>query len=301
MNREQLSKIISNIDERLVTEAYHFDPDCCSDSSERIVHMKKKKIISLALAAALVLSMGIVAYAAENWWLQDLVLKSSKTDATETTNNQSNDPLSEGTFISLQGYAESPEYQAALAWSAFEANYDIDGQILAQVDNGTTPWDDTYNANGYRIYSQEMADSLDAIASEYGLTLHSGGIHSTNSMDELYERFGNFCKVENYYGYYFDDGTFQCDCTYNGISFQLRRCMKGTMDVVYLNIGDADQYKQWVYQTSTGVTVLLATGQNGALIIADLQDCFVAVNVPYCKLSEQDLEALADIIDFSIL
>ena len=64
MKREQLSTIICNIDDRHIAEAYQFDPDLCARPSERIVHMKKKRIITFALAAALILALGVGAYAA---------------------------------------------------------------------------------------------------------------------------------------------------------------------------------------------------------------------------------------------
>ena len=63
MTREQLSRVFCNLDERQIAEAYQYDPDLCGRSPERIVHMKKKRIIAFALAAALILSLGIVAYA----------------------------------------------------------------------------------------------------------------------------------------------------------------------------------------------------------------------------------------------
>ena len=310
MNRELLSKAVGNIDDRFIAEARFSVPEEPSGSSERIVHMKKKRIISLALAAALILALGTAAYAIYNWRLQDLVLHSSTENETEMTESQSYDPLPAGVdVISLQGYAGSPEYKAMLAWSEFRKNYDRDGEILAAVGNDPTPWDEKYNFNGYGIYSQEMADTIDAIAEEYGLSLHSGGMHFTSTMAELYEQFGNFCPAERDYGYYFDDGTFQCDCVVNGLSFQLRRCMKGTMDGVGLNVNDVDQFEQWEYQTSSGVTVLLAMRPNRALIIADLPDSFVVISINDSLqprpgesiFSKQDIESLADSIDFSIL
>lgn len=308
MKRELISQALNMLDDRYISDTASFDPGVIQESPERIVHMKKKRIISLALAAALILALGTAAYAIHNWKLQDLVLPGST--ETETTESGSYNPLPAGTdVISVQGYVESPEYKAMLEWSEFRENYDRDGKILAQAGNGATPWDETYNANGYNIYSQEMADQLDAIAEKYGLKLHSGGMHSADSMTEMYEQFGNFCAAEDYSGYYFDDGTFQCSCVYNELVFQIRRCMKGTMDGVGLNIHDVEQYEQWEYQTSGGVTVLIAMGPTKALIIADLSDSFVAVNVLNSLqprpgesiFNAQELEALADSIDFSIL
>ncbi|MBQ6464874.1 MAG: hypothetical protein IJJ43_01225 [Oscillospiraceae bacterium] len=63
MNRELLSKAVGDIDERYVAEAYRPAPEAASGSSERIVHMKVKRIVTFALAAVLVLALGISAYA----------------------------------------------------------------------------------------------------------------------------------------------------------------------------------------------------------------------------------------------
>ena len=63
MNRELLSKALCEIDESFIAEAYRPVPEAASSSSERIVPMKKKRIITFALAAVLILSLGIVAYA----------------------------------------------------------------------------------------------------------------------------------------------------------------------------------------------------------------------------------------------
>jgi len=63
MNRELLSKALCEIDESFIAEAYRPVPEASSGSSERIVHMKKKRIITFALAAALILALGVTAYA----------------------------------------------------------------------------------------------------------------------------------------------------------------------------------------------------------------------------------------------
>ena len=66
MKRELLSKAFSGIDERFIMEAYRPVPEDAAGSPERIVHMRKKRILTLALAAALLLALGITAYAVWN-------------------------------------------------------------------------------------------------------------------------------------------------------------------------------------------------------------------------------------------
>ena len=63
MNREKLFDALADIDEKYVAEAMRYSPEAASGSSERIVHLKKKRFISLALAAALILALSVAAYA----------------------------------------------------------------------------------------------------------------------------------------------------------------------------------------------------------------------------------------------
>ena len=64
MKRELLSKALGDIDESFIVEAYR--PGDAAGSPEMIVQMKKKRMITLALAAALILALGITAVAAWN-------------------------------------------------------------------------------------------------------------------------------------------------------------------------------------------------------------------------------------------
>lgn len=64
MNREEIFKAIADIDDRFIAESAAYAPEAASGSSERTIYMKKKKFIIFALAAALILSLGIAAYAA---------------------------------------------------------------------------------------------------------------------------------------------------------------------------------------------------------------------------------------------
>ncbi len=66
MNREQAFQALSGLDDRLIAEAVRYAPEDASGPSERSAHMKTKRLITFALAAALILSFSIVAYAAYN-------------------------------------------------------------------------------------------------------------------------------------------------------------------------------------------------------------------------------------------
>ncbi len=115
MKREQLSSIICNIDEQLIAEAHQYDPDLCSHSPERIVHMNKKRIITLALAAALMLSLCVVAYAADLFGIRAMLMKNS----TPTDNTDSG-------YVSFTQPQDVPE--------------EMDESIRAKIENSTKAW-----------------------------------------------------------------------------------------------------------------------------------------------------------------
>lgn len=63
MNREQAFETLSELDDRFIAEAIRYAPGDSLTPPERIVQVKKRKILAIALAAALVLALGAAAYA----------------------------------------------------------------------------------------------------------------------------------------------------------------------------------------------------------------------------------------------
>ena len=62
MKRDLLSKVFGDIDDQYIAEAYHPARPAAS-GSEKMIHMKKKKFITLGLVAALLLTLSVAAYA----------------------------------------------------------------------------------------------------------------------------------------------------------------------------------------------------------------------------------------------
>ena len=63
MKRETITLMLNSLDDDYIREAEVFCPESIQETPERIAYMKKKRIITLALAAALILALGITAYA----------------------------------------------------------------------------------------------------------------------------------------------------------------------------------------------------------------------------------------------
>ena len=63
MNREDLFQLMGDLDERYVAESADYSPEAATGSPERIVHMKTRRIVTFAIAAVLLIALGITAYA----------------------------------------------------------------------------------------------------------------------------------------------------------------------------------------------------------------------------------------------
>ena len=63
MKREEISQALNLLEDRHISDTASFDPGAIQEPPERIVPMNKKRLFSLALAAVLMLALGITAYA----------------------------------------------------------------------------------------------------------------------------------------------------------------------------------------------------------------------------------------------
>ena len=83
MKRELLLKAFGEIDEKFIAEAYQPLSEKAAGTSERIVHMKKKRFLTLPLVAALILALGITAYGGRVFfgWGGNMEIRSEQTDS----------------------------------------------------------------------------------------------------------------------------------------------------------------------------------------------------------------------------
>ena len=281
----------------------------------------KKGIITVGIAVAVVAALGVSVFAAIKGGLEVLSFgKSSWADEIAADDDVSIPEealaaLPEREFISLQGYAGSPEYKATAEWLAFESGYDRDWKILDAYDaevkrTGEDPFEEKYGA--YTVYSQEMADKIDEITEKYNLKLHE-------NIDDCDEKTVNdmcgevFSDGISGAGYMYEDGTFSLDAECNGIYFQIGRCMRGYFDTTYLNVGNAGKYEEYEYTTKSGITVTISycydkVFKNRWIVTANLEDSFVSLNIlPFDydgnlkEYTKAEIETLVNSIDFSKL
>lgn len=239
-------------------------------------------------------------------------------------------PDSQGDVIALEGLPESPEFQANAKWMAYLANREpaetpegtADAPDAAAQPGESAPPAETAGTDGAELYplysvdSEESARMLESIVTEYGLRLHTvrWDFYDEKGLDDLLDTAPFLTGCSAVVGYVYEDGSFQADGTSAGertYEYQIGRYVKGAFSEVTLNVGDTDDYEEWIYTTSGGVDVQLSLGPDRSLLLADLDNAFVAVNLqggdkgnPLFMpepLTREQLETFAETIDFAQL
>ena len=280
-----------------------------------------KWLVTLAASVALLAALSALAVAANFFGLRDALLPEKGSVNVVDENGivvPGEKELKD--FVSLSGWADTPESRALAEWQAFLEGYDQDGAIISEIGNSPTGFEERYGH--YLVYTQEMADKLEEIVAKYELKLHQW---MEVVLPETWpQAVGGFFRenVVPYSGYIYENGTFRFDGDaelgagelkgYGTIEYQFSRSVKGTFDDVVLNIGDLSDFEEWGYQTEDGTSVTLGLGaRNRSLILADLGDSFVLVNVLTGREGDDtfssgaigwaELEALADSFVYSAL
>lgn len=289
---------------------------------EEYKHMKHKTTIRRALLVAAVLcvftALCLTAYATDFFGLHSFILGGDQPKdyytppAVEPTDAngipQPHVPtMDESDVLSLQGYSDAPESLALEEWKRY-----VDSCLPCTVN--VSGFERDYSC--YQVWSQEMADTLEAICAKYDLKLHTrmeilDHAQLVVAVGGEYH-LGNFME---YSGYMYEDGGFHQDDDFidpegRTIPFQLTRSVKGTLTDVMLFIGDADTYAQWQYDCQ-GYTLTLAIAPHKSLVIADLGDAVVSLNVlsgsietwgeGYEQIDRTALERLCDAFDWGVL
>ncbi len=283
---KRLMRALGDVRDRYVEEA--------APHRNNVRRLSVRKVVCLVACLVLMLSLSVIAYAANWFGIRDLFIP---------------DPEEKYQLISLSGYQGSPEAEAHREWNEFLATYDADHKILESLGNGIFQVEGREDWSSYPIYSYEMGEKLDEIVSRHGLKLHTK-MDLIDQEELMYRVGGNFMNRELLtWAYMYEDGYFHVegDVRLSGVgtvAFQFIRSVKGTFNEVGLNIDDVEMYTEWQYITSCGEPVLLAIAPKKALIFADYEKCFITVNV-LCGsnggMTEKGLQELADQIDFGIL
>lgn len=209
--------------------------------------------------------------------------------------------------------------------TAYRASMEVKDYVLS-VDAGE---DQSELPEAYRAYgcrTAEMAQKVDEICEKYSLNKVGSSI-STDSAEEMFASLGIRSmvtqiedeEVTTSNASYSADGNFEFwgTTTMNGsawtypVEYRAYRAMKQTLSTAYWEIEDTGSYEWWNYDSKSGANVLIAAGQDKALLLTDTGDSVVMIvvmnatvgDVLYGKeftIAKEALEAFSDTFDFSL-
>lgn len=296
---------------------------------------RKTRLLTAACIAALLLALGVTAYA-EGWFgLGDLaeaeidMPEGFSQEEIQARNRELAEAVARGEdpekkleemdardyprptvtrrVSSLAGLEGSPEGMAFQEYLEFQSSYDPDCSILRSIGNRPTGLEEEYGA--YGCYTREMADKVDEICEKYGLIKLGQNRVLTNARQlYAYAGTGAFAPKDDHFSGQklypvtaYADGSFHADGELREkylLSYQIVRCRKGSFNVcASLELGDAEEWTEWSYTTQNGVELVLAQKGNRALILADRPESFVTLTFRGTGKPFTDCRALEEVAE----
>lgn len=271
----RISEMMENHDDERVTLT-----DCGVTSPERIEQLVMQKLgapkkknaprrigRALLIAAAVTVLLAAAAFAAYRFSLEDMLVP--EPEATGQLQGEAAVVAArypEGTVtLSFNGLIESPEAAARQAWVDWLAAYNAENPDpwgARGVDDNWYETPDNY-CWFYEAPFHEQAEALDAIAAEYGLTLHTLRVPYITEADlcDLLGAASIWPQSEWSDGYVYEDGTFRLDTEFSdGVTASAWLNVDGSFTMVYRRLS-AD-YEPWNHTTPDGFEAVLALAED---------------------------------------
>ena len=295
---------------------------------------QKKAIVTVlrfALVAAILVSLFTATAYAMGWFgLRERTVHTGyeTTQAVIEEDGTSHLEPAEAVLLLPTGYRDSPEYQAAAEWFAYELEYrETKAAESVAAGNGAWDWLDMEAAEaliGNTIYDASdatMAEKLLEIRDKYGLKLHSSMVFPPTSA-EFYRLTGTkpFFSGEGYFApmYVFEDGAYKAE---GGIElfgqsciWTLTRYEPGTLPPYMSLLWNEDSYDEWAYKTASGAELCIDCSREGTVFDPTSEDAEPLYSViiyytgenAFLTLSgsmprgREGAEALAEAFDFAV-
>ena len=236
--------------------------------------------------------------------------------------------------LTLAGIQGSRNYQAAQEWFAFKQAYDPDGEIKASVWKDLPQFPEEYAY--YDIYTQEMKDKLDEILDKYNLNLIGRAVpFKTEELTlkalglENIAVPGSNALMELDYAAYQECGNLNMDFNFIIPGTAEEKDLETRCHIFYMHkdaftedvisLGEMETWKEWNYTTASGADVLIFRSPEDwrGYIFCDMPNYTVTLRFTFVDerysndaagntiidkefMTDQQIEGLADAIDFSI-
>jgi hypothetical protein len=318
MNAYTLLHAMSGIREDYILEAMDFLGYAGEARQPRRV--KRKLWTTLLIAAVLVSLFTVTAYAMGWFGLRERMIESvpeAESAVTESGNeeNAATPTTEPKRWVSLNGYADSPEYLANAEWLRFREEY-----LASHTITNDNSWmdgldEETVNTcHYYGVYDRAMLEELNALAEQYGLRLHTRQV-TPLTLEDFYCAAGTGASLTegDGGGYIYEDGSFKLEWDFDGQGRYavILKNLSGTILPLSSGMDKPENYEEWEYTNIHGDTVLMAF--NGARedlrgpsnadlrIFFDRDGVFVMVHTSFDEgsaVSREDCEHIADRIIF---
>ena len=235
--------------------------------------------------------------------------------------------------FTVAGLKGSPEYQAALEWFEFKESYDQDRAIQSSVWGNYPEFPEEYSS--YGLYSQEMKDKLDKILDKYSLKPQGAVLEFRNTRNlcaalgiERLQTTENDVSIRVESGGCYENGNFylnldfdlpeaaenEIDATWGILRWNRKDCF--STDVIAME--NADEWKQWDYETASGSKVLILRNDADwrGYLLCDRGEGILSIQLETRQdlwynvdgktwaeeqfLTDKQMELIADAIDFGI-
>lgn len=286
-------------------------------ASGRIV---KKRIITFALAAALILGLGTVAYALGWFGFSSRLSPAPAPTADVELAPEYGDP-SDHHYLSYSGVMDSDTMKASLEWHNYveawreseEADKYTNDDYLAFVA-AHPEW--KFYCDIYQANTEEMVAKLLTISEQYGVRLHESA-STPQDTAQFYQLAGIGPFILREEGEY----EFQCYMVYEdgsfhgfgfmpfdgvGYPFTFVRSRNDVLDPTVQELYGSEQYEEWQYTTKAGALVNIASwdwghpedGKSLTWVFYENGDTIITV-FGTTLLGHESCEAFADCFDFA--
>ena len=243
------------------------DDEFIEEARQALKYGEKTKTVSIGrvwkvalIAAVLAALLAITGFASEWFGLSRRTTPSNQ--IVETVEGEK-----QRSYISMNGYADSPEALAHKEWTEFRMEYILSHVFSNETDTSWTANEEEKNYYFiYGAFNREMMDKLLEIQAKYNIRLHTQQA-GVPIKDMLYEVSGAepfFTCEENDFitKTVYEDGSFSGEghVVIDGIScgFSLIRGAQGVLDPSGNSVLDAEDHTEWQYTNKNGDTVNLA-------------------------------------------
>lgn len=251
----------------------------------------------LLIAATVVMALSAAAVAVYQYGMKDTVIEDmpdrdipGKTEAA----------------MSLNGFVDSPEYQAYVEWESWNRAWQQENRNWFKEQGQDDSYYETavnYTAY-YQAYAAEQGEKLEEVLAKYGLTAHTDR-ESFYAEGTLCDILGTEDLFDGQYdvrdGYVYEDGAFDVDMVLTGdpsVWVTVVNAVHGSFSTVSGRM--PSEYEEWSYVTEDGTETILVSGDKQSLIVAGLEGNYVCALISEAY-SQEELQSLAEGINFAAL